>query len=185
VKKSHRCTTGSLRLADGGPVCSPPLRLKSFAGDLGLAWWSSGCSSGVEVAISGSGQRPGQPPDTQRSQAAVGVDRTDGLPGRKHDLEGKLDQVGVVGVHRPLYLRAGVDGSDQRRRVGACTHAAAHQADDGAYPDVVYVEHLTNALYLDRRDDVEQYLQVTESVCVRGDAPEKTVRILDAMLREV
>ena len=33
--------------------------------------------------------------------------------------------------------------------------------------------------------DVEQYLQVTESVCIRGDAPEKTVRILDAMLREV
>jgi hypothetical protein len=69
--------------------------------------------------------------------------------------------------------------------VGACTHAAAHQADDGADPDVVYVEHLTNALYLDRRDDVEQYLHVTESVCIRGDAPEKTVRILDAMLREV
>jgi hypothetical protein len=49
----------------------------------------------------------------------------------------------------------------------------------------VYVEHLTNALYLDRRDDVQQYLQVTESVFVRGDAPEKTVGILDVMLREV
>ena len=128
---------------------------------------------------------PGQPPDTQNRQATVGVDRADRLPGRKHNLEGKLDQVGVVGVHRPVRLRAGVDGSDQRRRVGACTHAAAHQADDGADPDVVYVEHLTNALYLDRRDDVEQYLHVTESVCIRGDAPEKTVRILDAMLREV
>ena len=114
---------------------------------------------------------PGAAPDTQNSQATVGVDRGDRLPGRKHNLEGKLDQVGVVG--------------DQRRWVGACTHAAAHQADDGADPDVVYVEHLTNALYLDRRDDVEQYLHVTESVCVRGDAPEKTVRILDAMLREV
>jgi hypothetical protein len=33
--------------------------------------------------------------------------------------------------------------------------------------------------------DVEQYLQVTESVCIRGDAPEKTVSTLDAMLREV
>ena len=127
---------------------------------------------------------PGAAPDTQNSQATVGVDRADRLPGRKHNLEGKLDQVGVVGVHRPVRLRAGVDGSDQRRRVGACTHAA-HQADDGADPDVVYVEHLTNALYLDRRDDVEQYLHVTESVCIRGDAPEKTVRILDAMLREV
>jgi len=49
----------------------------------------------------------------------------------------------------------------------------------------VYVEHLTNALYLDRRDGVQQYLHVTESVCVRGDVPEKTVTILDAMLREL
>jgi hypothetical protein len=32
---------------------------------------------------------------------------------------------------------------------------------------------------------VEQYLQVTESVCVRGDAPETTVSIFDAMLRGV
>jgi hypothetical protein len=63
--------------------------------------------------------------------------------------------------------------------------ALEQRGDRGADPDVVYVEHLTNALYLDRRDDVEQYLHVTESVCVRGDAPEKTVRILDAMLREV
>jgi hypothetical protein len=59
--------------------------------------------------------RPGQPPDTQNSQATVGVDRADRLPGRKHNLERKLDQVGVVGVHRPVHLRAGVDGSDQRR----------------------------------------------------------------------
>jgi Domain of unknown function (DUF5753)/Helix-turn-helix domain len=51
-------------------------------------------------------------------------------------------------------------------------------------PDVVYVEHLTNALYLDRRDDVEQYLHIMESICLRGEAPAKTVEILEAMLRE-
>jgi hypothetical protein len=55
---------------------------------------------------------------------------------------------------------------------------------DKQLPDVVYVEHLTNALYLDRRDDVEQYLHVIESICVRSEAPEKTVEILEAMLRK-
>jgi hypothetical protein len=52
-----------------------------------LARWSGG----VEVAAPGSGQRPGQPPGTQRGQAAVGVDRADRLPGWKYHLEGKLD----------------------------------------------------------------------------------------------
>jgi Domain of unknown function (DUF5753)/Helix-turn-helix domain len=54
-----------------------------------------------------------------------------------------------------------------------------------ALPDVVYVEHLTNALHLDRREDVEQYLHVMESICVRSEAPDKTVETLSAMLREI
>jgi len=52
-------------------------------------------------------------------------------------------------------------------------------------PDVVYVEHLTNALYLDKRDDVEQYLHVMETISVRGEAPSRTAEILDEILREV
>jgi hypothetical protein len=53
---------------------------------------------------------------------------------------------------------------------------------DQQLPDVVYVEHLTNALYLDRREDVERYLQVMESLCVRSQPREQTVEILTAML---
>ena len=54
---------------------------------------------------------------------------------------------------------------------------------DQELPDVVYVEHLTSALYLDRREDVDQYLHVMESICVRSAAPRKTTEILDGILR--
>jgi transcriptional regulator with XRE-family HTH domain len=56
---------------------------------------------------------------------------------------------------------------------------------DEDLPDVVYVEHLTNALYLDRREDVERYLHVMESISVRGEPPGRTAAILDEILREV
>jgi hypothetical protein len=53
---------------------------------------------------------------------------------------------------------------------------------DQALPDIVYVEHLTNALYLDRREDVEQYLHVMETVCVRSERANKTIEILTRVL---
>src|SRR6266511_2068437 len=54
---------------------------------------------------------------------------------------------------------------------------------DQELPNVVYVEHLTSALYLDRREDVDQYLHVMETICVRSTAPRKTTEILDGILR--
>jgi uncharacterized protein DUF5753/helix-turn-helix protein len=66
--------------------------------------------------------------------------------------------------------------------------AGAHPAMAGAFsilrfadqelPDVVYVEHLTNALYLDRRDDVNRYLHVMDSISMRAAPPDKTADIL-------
>jgi len=53
---------------------------------------------------------------------------------------------------------------------------------DQDLPDIVYLEHLTNALYLDRRDDVDQYLHVMEAICVRSDRANKTVEILTRAL---
>jgi hypothetical protein len=55
---------------------------------------------------------------------------------------------------------------------------------DAELPDVVHVEHLTNALYLDKREDVERYLHVMESISVRSQAPDRTAEILDELLRE-
>ena len=53
---------------------------------------------------------------------------------------------------------------------------------DKQLPDVVYVEHLTNALYLDRREDVEHHLHVMDGLCVRSLPREQTPEVLTAML---
>ncbi len=71
----------------------------------------------------------------------------------------------------------------------------AHPAMVGAFsilrfadidlPDVVYIEHLTGAIYLDKRDDVRQYLHVMETVCVRGAPPGATPDILTGILKDL
>ena len=52
-------------------------------------------------------------------------------------------------------------------------------------PDIVYLEQLTSALYLDKRDDIERYLTVMEQLCVEAesvaDTPAILKRIHDAM----
>jgi transcriptional regulator with XRE-family HTH domain len=53
---------------------------------------------------------------------------------------------------------------------------------DQELPDVVYVEHLTNALYLDRRDDVTRYLHVMDSVSMRAEPPDRTMDVLRQLL---
>jgi hypothetical protein len=70
--------------------------------------------------------------------------------------------------------------------------AGAHPAMVGAFsvlrfadqelPDVVYVEHLNNATYLDRREEVERYLDVMESLCVAAEPPSRTAEFLDRIL---
>jgi Domain of unknown function (DUF5753)/Helix-turn-helix domain len=56
---------------------------------------------------------------------------------------------------------------------------------DRQLPDVVYLEHLTNALYLDKRDEVERYLDVMELLCVDSEPPAKTVELLTKILDEL
>ena len=56
---------------------------------------------------------------------------------------------------------------------------------DRELPDVVYLEHLTSALYLNKPDEVDQYLHVMEGICVRAAAPDQTVEVLDQILAEL
>ena len=72
--------------------------------------------------------------------------------------------------------------------------AGAHPAMVGAFsflrfadqelPDVVYLEHLTNAIYLDKQEEVDQYLHVMESISVRSQPPDKTAEILAKIVKE-
>jgi hypothetical protein len=73
--------------------------------------------------------------------------------------------------------------------------AGAHPAMVGAFsilrfadrelPDVVYLEHLTSAIYLNKPDEVDQYMHVMESVCVRAAPPDQTVELLTQILDEL
>jgi transcriptional regulator with XRE-family HTH domain len=56
---------------------------------------------------------------------------------------------------------------------------------DRELPDVVYLEHLTSALYLDKRDEVERYLNVMEVLCVESEPPARTVELLTGILDEL
>ncbi|BCJ43385.1 transcriptional regulator [Actinoplanes ianthinogenes] len=52
-------------------------------------------------------------------------------------------------------------------------------------PDVVYVEQLTSAIYLDKREDVDQYAMAMERVCIDAEPPNHTQEILGKLLNEV
>jgi hypothetical protein len=73
--------------------------------------------------------------------------------------------------------------------------SGSHAAEAGAFtimrfpaedlPDVVYLEQLTSALYLDKREDVERYSEVMERLSVESEPPERTVDLLRDMLRDL
>lgn len=51
-------------------------------------------------------------------------------------------------------------------------------------PDVVYLEQLASALYLDKPEAVDNYLMVMERVCMDAATPAESITTLEAMLRE-
>jgi len=52
-------------------------------------------------------------------------------------------------------------------------------------PDVVYVEQLTGAVYLDKPGEVERYAVAMERSCLEAEPPERTAVILGDMLHEI
>jgi Domain of unknown function (DUF5753)/Helix-turn-helix domain len=73
--------------------------------------------------------------------------------------------------------------------------AGGHAAAGGAFTllrfpdqdlrDLVYMEQLTGALYIDQRDEVDTYAKVMERVCVEADPPDRSVETLHRLLREL
>jgi hypothetical protein len=74
-------------------------------------------------------------------------------------------------------------------------HVGGHAAFGGAFtllrfrdqdlPDVVYIEQLTSALYLDKRDDVDRYVAAMDTLCAEADPPNRTMAILAATMTEL
>jgi transcriptional regulator with XRE-family HTH domain len=69
-------------------------------------------------------------------------------------------------------------------------HAAASSSfsmlrfDERELPDVVYIEQLTSAVYLDQRADVERYLEVMDQASAEALTAAATVRFIDQVARE-
>jgi transcriptional regulator with XRE-family HTH domain len=72
--------------------------------------------------------------------------------------------------------------------------AGGHSAAGGAFsilrfaepdlPDVVYLEQLTSALYLDKAEVVDSYLRVMERVCMEAATPADSIDAMMAILAE-
>ncbi|MEU7607900.1 helix-turn-helix transcriptional regulator [Micromonospora sp. NPDC049204] len=73
--------------------------------------------------------------------------------------------------------------------------AGGHAAAGGAFtilrfgdqelPDIVYIEQLTSAIYLDKRDDLDYYAVAMERLCVEAEPPERTAEILGQLLDDL
>jgi Domain of unknown function (DUF5753) len=72
--------------------------------------------------------------------------------------------------------------------------AGGHAAAGGAFTilrfpepdiaDVVYVEQLTSALYLDKREDLDHYTEAMERLCVDAEPPDRTPDILRKAIKD-
>lgn len=51
-------------------------------------------------------------------------------------------------------------------------------------PDIVYLEQLTSALYLDKRDDVDHYLAVMDRLSAQSESPRESLGILERLLKQ-
>jgi Domain of unknown function (DUF5753)/Helix-turn-helix domain len=74
-------------------------------------------------------------------------------------------------------------------------YSGAHAAVGGPFailrfsepdlPDIVYLEQLTSALYLDKRQDVQHYQLVMDRLCVQAKLPAESIRFLSSTLKEI
>src|SRR6202021_1578035 len=55
---------------------------------------------------------------------------------------------------------------------------------DDDVPDVVYIEQLTSALYLDKRDDVDHYLEVMNRLSTEALTPAQTAQFLGGIIKQ-
>jgi transcriptional regulator with XRE-family HTH domain len=52
-------------------------------------------------------------------------------------------------------------------------------------PDIVYLEQLCSALYLDRSQDVDHYLKVMDLLCVQAKSPAETINFLGDIVKDL
>jgi Domain of unknown function (DUF5753) len=56
---------------------------------------------------------------------------------------------------------------------------------DPEVPDVVYIEQLTSALYLDKHEDVDHYMEVMNHLSTEALTPAQSMRFVTDMIRDM
>lgn len=139
--------------------------------------------------------------------ASEEVDRRVELRMRRQDILDRADAPTLWVVIDEAALRRPIGGNEVLRAqiehlVEACERpnvqvqllpytAGGHAAAGGPFsilrfgqpelPDIVYLEQLTSALYLDKRADVDQYMQVMDRLSIQAQRPEHTPQLLRAL----
>ena len=101
----------------------------------------------------------------------------------------------------PEVMRAQIEALEEARRLPNVRlqvipfRAGGHAAAGGAFsvlrfpdpdlPDVVYIEHLTSALYLDGREDVDRYAEAVGRLFIEAEPLIRTQEILRAAAHEI
>jgi len=73
---------------------------------------------------------------------------------------------------------------DRGGHAGASGAFSILRFQEGDLPDVVYIEQLTSALYLDQRADVEHYLEVVNQLSGEALTPDETKTFIQQAARE-
>jgi hypothetical protein len=56
---------------------------------------------------------------------------------------------------------------------------------DADLPDIVYIEHLTSAVYLDKREDLDEYVVTMDSLSIAASTPRQTQNLLASIIAEI
>ena len=110
-------------------------------------------------------------------------------------LAGRSRDIGGVAVMRAQLRRLAESARLSGVRLQVVPSARGGHADAGGsfsilrfeerdLPDVVYIEQLTSAVYLDQGADVEHYLEVADQLSGEALTPADTIRFIDQVARE-
>ncbi|HET8661484.1 MAG TPA: DUF5753 domain-containing protein, partial [Micromonosporaceae bacterium] len=56
---------------------------------------------------------------------------------------------------------------------------------DQEIPDIVYIEHLASALYLDKPEETNDYAVMMDELCIEAEPPDRTGEIVERALRDL
>jgi len=146
-----------------------------------------------------------------RAASAGEIERRVGLRMQRQDLLTADDSPRIWAVIDESALRRPVGGRDvmraQLRHLVAVTEyprvtlqvmpfsRGGHPAAGGSFtilrfaepdlPDIVYIEQLTSALYLDRRDEVDNYMEVMNRLSAEAETPADSASLLQKIIKSL